>query len=424
MSKIGSFLAGNATYIAATGAVAALSVGAYFGVGLLSSPEPVIETPIAVSVPAPVAVVDIEPPLAETVVQPAAVELIRPSFDIVRIEADGTTLIAGQGASVVQISILLDGDPLTVADTDTSGKFVSFITIDPSPVARTLSLVERRDDGDVTSEATVILAPFEDVVAAVEPEVVAEEIIASVVTAEPTTEVVKAPVVAEPVVTEPIVEEPVIAALEEASEVPEVSETVVVAIAPVEAKPEPKPKAPIILLSDANGVQLLQKPQVEDVAQGPEVMSRVALATISYSDTGEVQLTGSGQVSSFVRVYLDNKPITTSRIASDGNWRTELPGVDTGIYTLRVDEVDEEGTVVSRVETPFKREDQAVLTEAQVEPLAPVSVITVQPGNTLWAIARDTYGDGVLYVRVFEANRDDIRDPNVIFPGQVFAIPN
>ncbi|WP_225028169.1 LysM peptidoglycan-binding domain-containing protein, partial [Xinfangfangia pollutisoli] len=52
----------------------------------------------------------------------------------------------------------------------------------------------------------------------------------------------------------------------------------------------------------------------------------------------------------------------------------------------------------------------------------PVSV-TVQPGNTLWAIARGALGEGVLYVEVYEANRDRIRDPDLIYPGQVFTIP-
>jgi nucleoid-associated protein YgaU len=53
---------------------------------------------------------------------------------------------------------------------------------------------------------------------------------------------------------------------------------------------------------------------------------------------------------------------------------------------------------------------------------APIT-ITVQPGFTLWAIARETYGDGVLYVQVFEANRDKIKDPDLIYPGQVFTVP-
>jgi nucleoid-associated protein YgaU len=49
--------------------------------------------------------------------------------------------------------------------------------------------------------------------------------------------------------------------------------------------------------------------------------------------------------------------------------------------------------------------------------------VTVQTGDTLWAISRERYGDGVLFVRVFEANRDSIRDPNLIYPGQVFSLP-
>jgi len=48
----------------------------------------------------------------------------------------------------------------------------------------------------------------------------------------------------------------------------------------------------------------------------------------------------------------------------------------------------------------------------------------VQPGSTLWAISREHYGEGVLYVRVFEANRERIRDPDLIYPGQVFALPD
>ena len=48
---------------------------------------------------------------------------------------------------------------------------------------------------------------------------------------------------------------------------------------------------------------------------------------------------------------------------------------------------------------------------------------TVQPGNTLWAIAQDNLGDGLLYVSLFEANADQIRDPDLIYPGQVFVIP-
>jgi nucleoid-associated protein YgaU len=53
-----------------------------------------------------------------------------------------------------------------------------------------------------------------------------------------------------------------------------------------------------------------------------------------------------------------------------------------------------------------------------------VSVITVQPGFTLWGIAEANFGDGIAYVQIFQENRENIRDPDLIFPGQIFRLPD
>jgi nucleoid-associated protein YgaU len=85
--------------------------------------------------------------------------------------------------------------------------------------------------------------------------------------------------------------------------------------------------------------------------------------------------------------------------------------------------------VLSRLETPFKREAPEVLQPAlaaQSEaggPAPAIAAVTVQKGDTLWAISQERYGSGFLYVRVFEANKDDIRDPDLIYPGQIFTLP-
>jgi nucleoid-associated protein YgaU len=112
------------------------------------------------------------------------------------------------------------------------------------------------------------------------------------------------------------------------------------------------------------------------------------------------------------------------QVDGQGRWRGDLPDVDEGVYTLRVDEVAEDGSVTSRVETPFKRESPEILAAATADFDGPIKAITVQKGATLWAIARDRYGKGELYVRVFEANRDSIRDPDLIYPGQIFDLPD
>ena len=174
-----------------------------------------------------------------------------------------------------------------------------------------------------------------------------------------------------------------------------------------------------VLRSDAEGVSLLQN--------APTPPDSIQLDTIGYSNDGVVQLSGrAGSDASEVRIYLDNRAILSLPMDAGGGWRGEVPDVDAGIYTLRVDAVSAQGEVTSRIETPFKREEPEVLAEAQAanrQQDGPVRAITVQAGDTLWAIARDRYGEGLLYVQVFEANRTSIRDPDLIYPGQVFDLP-
>ena len=173
--------------------------------------------------------------------------------------------------------------------------------------------------------------------------------------------------------------------------------------------------APAILLATPRGVEVLQN--------APLAPNESALDAISYDAAGDVLLSGRGDQAAFVRVYLDNRAVTTSRIPDGGRWRVELPEVDAGTYTLRVDQVDEAGQVTARVESPFLRESPAAL-EAATRGDGPITSVTVQPGNTLWAISKERYGDGVEYVKVFRANRDRIRNPDLIYPGQIFDLPD
>ena len=153
----------------------------------------------------------------------------------------------------------------------------------------------------------------------------------------------------------------------------------------------------------------------------PELVSDIGIDTITYDELGNVVLSGRGQDERVVLVYLDDEPVRTVEIGAEGTWRTELPGIDEGIYTLRIDALDADGVVVSRLETPFERAPAVVA--ASVARASDVFV-TVQPGFTLWGIAKSQYGDGLRYVQVFEANRALIRDPDLIYPGQVFEVPH
>jgi nucleoid-associated protein YgaU len=323
-----------------------------------------------------------------------AAPAIAPEFDVVRVEPDGNALIAGRAAPGAMVAVQIDGATVTTAEADARGNFVAMLDVGRAGAPRVVSLAAALGDAAPQASAqSVILAPSP------EP-------------AEPETEVAAAEPAAEPAAeaaTEP--EAPA-----EPAPPPDVE---VAAATPADEAPEP---APIVLLADEDGVQVLQSG-----GEGPEVAT-VMIDSISYDAAGEVMLAGRAAGDGFVRVYLDNAPLDTTPVEEGGQWRLDLPDVDTGVYTLRVDELDAEGTVTSRAETPFRREAVAELQALDAgsgpENPARVEIVTVQPGNTLWGIASDNYGDGLLYVRVFEANRDRIRDPDLIYPGQVFTVPN
>lgn len=50
--------------------------------------------------------------------------------------------------------------------------------------------------------------------------------------------------------------------------------------------------------------------------------------------------------------------------------------------------------------------------------------VIIRRGDNLWTIARRVYGEGIRYTTIYQANKGQIRDPDLIYPGQVFALPN
>jgi nucleoid-associated protein YgaU len=82
---------------------------------------------------------------------------------------------------------------------------------------------------------------------------------------------------------------------------------------------------------------------------------------------------------------------------------------------LRLDQLAADGTVARRIAAPFEPPAEVAVAEG--------GSYLVRRGNSLWWIARRMYGEGVRYTAIYSANRDLIRDPNLIYPGQVFKLP-
>ena len=357
--------------------------------------------------PAPAA--DVAAP-AEAIAEVAPVEEpapLPPSFDLVRVEKDGSALVAGSAAPGATVSLRVIGSELAAVPADPQGKFVAMFNLAPSAAPRVLSMVMLLADGtEVPADATVVIGPT------IAPVVMAEAEVPEA--SADGTDVVSAPE-AEPV---------------------------------AEAPAEPVAEAPAALLVTDEGAKVLQS--AAEIA--PELVANVTIDTITYTEAGAVQLAGRGTAGRVVRLYLDNAQVAEVSISEAGDWAVTLPEVAPGVYVLRADQLDAEGKVTSRFETPFKRETVEALAAA-AEAALPVAetgaagseagadlastdaagetgaasagptTVTVQPGFTLWRIATENLGAGIRYVQVFEANKDQIRDPDLIYPGQVFTIP-
>ena len=198
----------------------------------------------------------------------------------------------------------------------------------------------------------------------------------------------------------------------------------VVLAVPEQAPPNAAPRAP-----PTPTLALLVPPAgMPRVLQGPApTRGKLALGTVDYNDEGAIRFAGTAPPNAAVRIYVDNRHVGDARADGSGNWTlTPRAAVAMGLHKVRVDLLDVHGRVQARVVLPFQR-----VAVAATAPSASGKEgsqgsgqrVVVQPGQNLWRIARLAYGQGTRYTVIYTANRDQIRDPNRIFPGQVFATP-
>ena len=185
--------------------------------------------------------------------------------------------------------------------------------------------------------------------------------------------------------------------------------------------PERKPgkdRAALIVKVDRDGdapSQLIQLPSGQSAAVD------LALDTVDYGEEGALVLSGRAIPGSRLRLQLDGEMLGQAIVGDDSRW-TLSPDrtVTAGDYLLRLERLDEKDRVLGSLELPFHRASREQIVQAVGDP----GNWVVQPGNSLWRIARNLYGEGVHFTVIYEANRSKIDHPDLIYPGQIFATPS
>lgn len=177
--------------------------------------------------------------------------------------------------------------------------------------------------------------------------------------------------------------------------------------------PEREGDAPLVLRTTPGGAtEVLQDPR-----DMPEGLGPLTLDVIDYDDTGAVIFSGRAEPGRVVELYINRQLLGRVAASDAGRWMVAPEAqIAPGVYQLLVIQLDESGRPAYAIELPFERAslDQVQLRDGKV---------IVQPGNSLWRIARRAYGRGAQYTVIYEANTDQIRDPDLIYPGQIFEVP-
>jgi nucleoid-associated protein YgaU len=147
---------------------------------------------------------------------------------------------------------------------------------------------------------------------------------------------------------------------------------------------------------------------------------------------GKLFVSGRSSPRAAVRLYLNDSYQASTTAAANGRFAftTVNEGIRPGSdYRVRLDEVDPgSGTIRSRAEVPFEAASvagagppPADLLAAATTPKALTAIVS--RGDSLWRISRAAYGDGARYTVIYDANHGQIRNPDRIYPGQVFVLP-
>jgi nucleoid-associated protein YgaU len=380
-----------------------------------------------------------------------------PSFDVMRVEPSGDAVVAGRAEAGSIVALISNGDVVGKGIANNSGEFAIVLERPLKPGDHDVSLEATNQETQEKSgsQQHIAVSVPEDETGEVlvvlnEPDAPSKilQLPETPVTAEPVaTANAKAPETAAPaevaVAQTPGAKEeaPVNAAAEKPAQAPANTEVAVTETpAPVNAASAPAPEA--AQTAEAPVEVATQTPAPAETPAAPvAAATEEPQLTVKAVETekGKVFVAGESEPGAQVRVYVGEEFVGEAQAGTEGRWLVEAEKtIPAGNVEVRADKVENtDGKVEARAQVVFTKGENDVamipvrlVAEGSGSKGASATVgigelpnVIIRRGDNLWTISRRLYGKGTRYTTIYQANSQQIQNPDMIFPGQVFMLP-
>jgi nucleoid-associated protein YgaU len=318
------------------------------------------------------------------------------TIDLARVKPDGAALFAGTAAPNAKIRIFEGDIPLGETIANANGEWVIVLEKSLASGQHLISIAMERSDGTTDmANRSLAVEIYQDTetkpLVALLPETATE-----------------VPVLIQ---SPDDVDKPKLAATageatasEEAASEVAASEAIVADVAKADvAMPETTEAA-------------LAKPQAKNQIVASQIAA-LAPSAIVWRDESRILISGTSRGGVRVTVNDTKGQFGEALVLADGAWRV-AGSLDMGIAVnhLRFALFDDANQIIARYDLPVKARDLAKGQDGS-------PLVVVNKGDMLWRIAYHQLGEGVKYVDIVRRNKQDIADPDLIYPKQIFAVP-
>ena len=168
------------------------------------------------------------------------------------------------------------------------------------------------------------------------------------------------------------------------------------------------PKVARVFRSDVENIDMLNLEKLNDA---------ITLDFLSYSPPGLIIMSGRTISNTEIEILKSSEVLGKTKSNENGVWKFIINKNDANEEISIKTTISGETLILTYDEAEIKKRFKNTNFEFYDDR------IIVQKGNSLWRIARKTLGGGIFYTEIYKNNLAKIKNPNLIYPGQVFNIP-